>query len=97
MSTNETLFENLVGRQPTDKEMQRLQRTRDALGLKDNDAIWLILIAFGHYDTLYRQVPAQIVGAAEEVMKQTKDAADSAYKAAAQRAEADLRRVPHRA
>ena len=96
MSTNETLFEKLVGRQPTNREMERLQRTRDALGLKDNDAIWLIMIAFGHYDTLYRQIPAQIVGAAEEVMKQTKNAADAVYDATAKRAEADLIRTVSR-
>jgi hypothetical protein len=57
-------FTALLGRQPTDREKQALYRTRDALKLKTTDAVWLLLMALQHYETLYEQVPAKIATAA---------------------------------
>lgn len=56
----ERSFERLLGRQPTDKEIQNLYRVKSALDLKDNDALWLILIALESYDTLYRRYPGMV-------------------------------------
>ncbi len=53
-------FEKLLGRLPTDAERQDLYRVRDALGLKNNDALWLILMALQHYETEYKKIPAII-------------------------------------
>ena len=50
-------FATLLGRQPTDKEKQALYRVRDALKLKATDAVWLLLMALQHYETLYEQLP----------------------------------------
>jgi hypothetical protein len=50
----ETAFMKLVGRRPSEEERQRLYRLRDGLALKDNDAIWSIIMALDHYDALYR-------------------------------------------
>lgn len=56
----ERSFERLLGRQPTDKEIQNLYRVKSALDLKDNDALWLVLIALESYDTLYRRYPGMV-------------------------------------
>jgi hypothetical protein len=56
----ETSFDRLLGRQATEEERRRLYEIRDALGLAENDALWLVLIALEHYDALYREYPARI-------------------------------------
>jgi hypothetical protein len=56
----ERTFERLIGRQPTDKEIQSLYRVKGALEIQDNDALWLVLMALESYDTLYRRYPAII-------------------------------------
>ena len=67
MSELDDSFAVLLGRQPTDKEKQDLYRVRDALKLKATDAVWLLLMALQHYETLYRRYPALIAEAAKEV------------------------------
>jgi hypothetical protein len=57
-------FSKLLGRQPSDLQKQRLYQTKDALGLKNNDALWLVLIALEHYNTLYEDIPNRIENAA---------------------------------
>lgn len=56
----EATFEKLLGRQPSDKEIQSLYRVKNALSIQDNDALWLVLMALESYDTLYRKYPAMI-------------------------------------
>ena len=38
----------LLGREPTGPELAEFVRVRDALGLRDNDALWLVLLALHH-------------------------------------------------
>ncbi|HWA09878.1 MAG TPA: hypothetical protein VG838_10550 [Opitutaceae bacterium] len=72
----------MLGRQPSDREKQALYRARDALKLKSTDAVWLLLMALQHYETLYEQVPAQIATAAREVTKAVRAAAEAEATAA---------------
>jgi hypothetical protein len=58
--TVEDTFAKLVGRQASEAERTRLYRLRDALGLRDNDAFWSIVMALEHYDAFFRQYPAQL-------------------------------------
>jgi hypothetical protein len=74
MSELDASFEKLLGRQPTDTDRKQLYQVRDALGLKNNDALWLVLMALQSYDERYKAIPAQISTAAK----------DSAASAAAQ-------------
>lgn len=69
MSELEDSFAKLLGRQPTDADRQQLYRVRDALGLKNNDALWLVLMALQSYDDKYREIPAQIEKAAAAAAK----------------------------
>jgi hypothetical protein len=79
MSELDDSFAKLLGRQPTDTDRQSLYRVRDALGLKNNDALWLVLIALQHYESLYANIPASI-----------KDAANKAAHSAAAQAQAEV-------
>ncbi|UUZ54064.1 hypothetical protein LP419_37440 [Massilia sp. H-1] len=60
MANVEKAFARLIGRQPSEAEVKRLYHVRDALGLKENDALWLVLIALESYDAMYRKYPQMI-------------------------------------
>lgn len=64
----ETAFEKLLGRQPSAEEREQLFRVKGALRLKDDDALWMILIVLQSYDAMYRRVPARIEAAAEQML-----------------------------
>lgn len=93
MSELEESFANLLGRQPSDAERQNLYRIRDALGLKNNDALWLVLIALQYHQILYEKFPDVIVRAANEVFGKFKATADATAKASTEAAKADLAKV----
>lgn len=82
MGELEDSFGLLLGRQPSAKEKQELYRVRDALKLKATDAVWLLLMALQHYQTLYEEFPARIAGAAQEVTQAVRSAAEAQAKAA---------------
>ncbi|MEI2781106.1 MAG: hypothetical protein V9H25_07520 [Candidatus Competibacter sp.] len=42
------LVRRLLGREPSGPELAEFVRVRDALGLRDNDALWLVLLALQH-------------------------------------------------
>ncbi len=75
-------FAQLLGRQPTDKQKQALYRVRDALKLKTTDAVWLLLMALQHYETLYEKFPALIAEAARDVTESVRATAEAQAKAA---------------
>ena len=42
-------FTRLLGRPPSDRELRELDRVREALDLRDNDALWLIIMALQYF------------------------------------------------
>lgn len=97
MSTLEAAYGKLLGRQPSDKERQDLYRTRDALRLKDNDALWLLLMALGHYEALYERFPQLIREAAGSTLAEIKQTAEVELKASAEATKKDLAEAVSRA
>jgi hypothetical protein len=81
----EDAFAAYFDRQPNDKERQRLMRGRAAAGIKDNDALWTLLMVLEHYETLYERFPALIAKAAADVTDNARAAAEGELKAAAAR------------
>jgi hypothetical protein len=71
-------FSQLLGRQATEQERERLHRVKAALKLSDNDALWSILVALEFYDSLYREYPRKI---AEELRSVLGSAVSDARKA----------------
>jgi hypothetical protein len=90
VSQLEEAFGKLLGRQPSDKEKQDLYRARDALQLRENDALWLLLMALGHYERIYGQLPELIRETARETLTRVKEAADAQLRACAAATEREL-------
>jgi hypothetical protein len=74
----ETMFEQLVGRQPTQAEGERLHRIRSVLGLRDNDAFWAIVLALEVYDSFFRAYPAQLATVTEHAVENVRAACAAA-------------------
>lgn len=63
MSENTKLklaLEKIVGREATTEEVKRFYEVKEILGVGEHDAIWSMLLAFGHYEILYRDIPVEI-------------------------------------
>lgn len=90
MSELDDSFVKLLGRQPSDADRQQLYKVRDALGLKNNDSLWLILMALQHYQSQYEKFPQEIAQAAKDTLMKFKATADATVKASAEAAKADL-------
>jgi hypothetical protein len=85
----ESSFEQIVGRKASEPERARLYRLRDALGLRDNDAFWSIVMALEHYDSFFRAYPAQLA----EVTERTLGSVRVACAAAAEKEVAAIQRA----
>ena len=85
----DTVFARVTGRQPSDEQRERLHRLRTALGLRDNDAFWSIVMALEHYDSFFRRYPAEL---AEET-RRCVEGARAAFAAAAQNEAAQVQRL----
>jgi hypothetical protein len=85
----EETFAKVVGRHVSDEERQRLYRLRDALGLRDNDAFWSIVMALEYYDSFFRQYPAELAEHTERCI----EGARAAFAAAAEREAAQVQRT----
>ena len=90
MSNLDNSFEQLLGRQPTDAERQHLYRVRDALGIKNNDALWLLLIALQYHQSQYEKFPKAIAQAAQAILVDFRATADATAQASTQAAKADM-------
>ena len=85
----ESAFERVLGRAPSEDERARLYRLRDALGVRDNDALWSIVIALEHYDAWFRQYPKKL---GEETSRSLEEARMT-FAAAAQNEAAHVERM----
>ncbi len=85
--TVESAFAKVIGREPSEKERERLYRVRDALGLKDNDAFWYIVMTLEHYDSLYRDYPKLIADESAKTIENARIAFATAAQLEAARTE----------
>ncbi|OUI94698.1 hypothetical protein HK13_04535 [Acetobacter indonesiensis] len=60
MTKFETVFRGFYGRNPTDTEIQEHYRIKAAMDIRDNDALWLILIPFQFYTKILQDIPKTI-------------------------------------
>ena len=82
-------FTRVVGRPATEEQRDRLHRLREALGLRDNDAFWSIVMALEYYDSFFRQYPAEL---AEQTARCIENARN-AFAAAADKEAAHMQRM----
>ena len=90
MEPLDSQFDALLGRQSTEQEKEQLYRIRDALGLQNNDALWLVLIALQHYQTQYEAFPKVISETARSVLSEVKESAELTLAASAASAQEAL-------
>ena len=83
-------FERLLGRMATERERDQLRRVQAELGLKENDALWLVIFALQYYEGLYRQFPKAIAAEAQRVLSETRVTAEATIRAGAESAKADI-------
>ncbi len=83
-------FEKLLGKPATEEQRNRLYEVRDALGLANNDALWLVLVALEHYKELYGEQPARITAEATKVLGEVRVAFAAAAEAEAARSHRSL-------
>jgi len=72
----------LVGREPTAEEIAKFYKIKDACGFSDHDAVWAMLLAFGHYEILYGEIPNHIANKTQELLAEHKLALDATASAA---------------
>jgi hypothetical protein len=72
--TIEEMFAKVVGHQASESEREHLHRLREALGLRDNDAFWYIVMTLEHYDSLYREYPERMAAQAIKAIEGTRKA-----------------------
>lgn len=75
MSRLAVTFEQLRGRPPTKDERLRLFHIRDALSLRDDDALWAFFITFDEYRSAAADVPRLIREAGAEAVAHADNAA----------------------
>lgn len=83
-------FEAAWQRKATPEEAERLHRVQTVLGVKDNDAILVLMVALEHYQGLYSAMPARIEEAARTAVGEAKETAQRVANTAAQLAHGDL-------
>ena len=89
-ATTISSFERLLGRAATESEREQLRRVQAELGLRENDALWLVIFALQYYEGLYRQFPKAIAAEAQRVLLETRVAAEATIRAGAEIGESGL-------
>lgn len=69
-------LERLLERALSDEERERLRRIQDAVGIKDDDGMWDIIIALEYQRNYYDELPEKISLAAAEIIKGLSQAAE---------------------
>ena len=80
----------MLGRAATERERDQLRRVQAELGLRENDALWLVIFALQYDEGLYRQFPKAIAAEAQRVLSETRVTAEATIRAGAELAKADL-------
>ncbi len=84
----EEVFAKVLGRTPSEEERARLERLREALGIRDNDALWSVVLALEHYDAFFRKYPGELAAQTGRCIEQAR----VAFAAAAAREAAQVQR-----
>ena len=70
----EELYRELHGEPMPDEVHVRLLKIEKAMGIRDNDALWSILLAMDYYYRLYFEFPERIKGKTKEALEEIRKA-----------------------
>lgn len=68
MSQLENALAVVIGREPTTEEIAKFYKVKEICGFSDHDSVWSMLVAFGHYEILYRDIPNLITEQASKTI-----------------------------
>lgn len=77
MSEIESNFSKLSKRKLSAEDKERLFQTQKILGLRDNDALWLVIFALQDHLILYRDIPEAITKVSEKTLRDFRSTLDA--------------------
>lgn len=72
MSDLEHAIKTIIGRDPSADEIAKFYKVKETCGFSDHDSVWSMLLAFGHYEILYGEIPAKITDQARTLLAEHK-------------------------
>lgn len=85
-----SMLEEIRGRELSDEEAERILRVQNILNIKENDAIWGVIVALELYQRLYEDIPPQVEAAGRVAVALVRETADAVAAAAAETAKQEL-------
>ena len=76
----ETAYKEIIDRAVSDEERDRLHRVKDALKINSTDTLWLLLLQFERYQSLYDEVPQKISDVVDDCIGKIKAATEKEIK-----------------
>jgi hypothetical protein len=93
MMRAEERLQQLLGREPTDQERQRIMRARKTLGIGDNDALWDVMVLLELHRTYHERIPGELGAVLMKALGEAKITADKVMAASVEKTKADLRKA----
>lgn len=90
MKPIEQAIATIVGREPTAEEIAKFYKIKEICGFSEHDSVWAILLAFGHFEILYGQIPDTIATKTRELLAEHKLALEASAGAAEKHIRANL-------
>jgi hypothetical protein len=72
----------LIQREPTPEEVAKFYKIKEICGFSEHDSVWALLLAFGHFEILYGEMPAKIAEQARQTIADHKLALEAGAEAA---------------
>lgn len=80
----------LIDREATADEIAKFYKIKEICNFSEHDAVWSLLLAFGHYEILYAEIPKNIADQAQKLIAEHKIALEHTAEAAANHVKANL-------
>jgi hypothetical protein len=89
----EERLRQLLGRDPTDAERQRIMRAGKSLGIGDNDALWELMVILELHRTYHERIPGELDAVLTKAFTEANITADKTMAASVEKTKADLRKI----
>ncbi|NLP65560.1 hypothetical protein [Paraburkholderia sacchari] len=82
MKPIEQALQTLIKRDPTPDEVAQFYKVKEICGFSEHDSVWALLLAFGHYEILYGEIPGKITEQTVKLLADHKLSLEAAAEAA---------------
>ncbi|CAB3755917.1 DUF6753 family protein [Paraburkholderia humisilvae] len=80
----------LIQREPAPEEVAKFYKIKEICGFSEHDSVWALLLAFGHYEILYKDIPNSITEQTRQVLADHKLALEATAEAVERAVKASL-------